>query len=798
MTVFVAWFLFPVVLGLLALGCGLLLQAVAGIKLADGLVMPAGIAVIILVGEIVTKSSSLAPATPWIVVVLAVIGGVLARPWVVRPQISWWPIVIAFGVYFVYLAPVLLSGEPTFTGFIKLDDTSTWMGMTDQVLKTGHNIASLPPSTYEAMLGAYLTGGEPLGSMLPWGIANHIVGQDLAWEFQPYIAFLAGMISMVGWAIARPFIRNRALRGAVVFIAAQATLIYGYSLWGGIKEVAAALVLLVIAASIVPILESGARIRSFLPLGVAVFAMLGVNGYDGAVWVPATLLLVAVFALWTWVRERAWPQLAALGVAAVAFIVLAIHSASAATANKDLAFSNELGNLAHPVRPLQLLGVWPTADFRISPPNAPVLTYLLIAVVIVGLVFAAAVSWQERSWVLPVAFAGALVGVLASSYGGSPWIQGKAFATASPTFLLLGLIGLAALGESPGRLLPGRRRISRSRTGDGLAVGRGLALGACLAVAVGVIWGNALAYGHVTLAPYAQMAELSYIGQRFAGQGPTMINENEPYAGRHFLRLMDPEEPSDIRRRPVLLRSGAEVPTGGYADLDQFQIATLLVYRTIVMRTGPTASRPPAPYRLIYNGPWYQVWQRPTTLSRQIVDSIPLGGSLSPIAVPSCTQVARLAREVGPNGELAAAQRPASIGTNIPPNLKLGRTTQTFHASSPGTYYFWLGGGINGHLTTTVDGHQIGSTNEILNEPGGYIPLGKIHLAAGVHHFTLDYHTGGLAPGSAGPSIADPAFTVGPLVASTAPGNVPVIYVSPANYRQLCGRPWDWVEALGA
>ena len=67
-----------------------------------------------------------------------------------------------------------------------------------------------------------------------------------------------------------------------------------------------------------------------------------------------------------------------------------------------------------------------------------------------------------------------------------------------------------------------------------------------------------------------------------------------------------------------------------------------------------------------------------------------------------------------------------------------------------------------------------------------------------MHHLTLDYRSGGLAPGSAGPSVADPAFTVGPLVASTPPGNVPVTHVSPADYRQLCGHAWDWVEALGA
>ena len=174
---------------------------------------------------------------------------------------------------------MILSGEPTFNGFIKLDDSATWMGMTDQVLKTGHAVASQPPGTYGSMLGAYLAGGEPVGGMLPWGIAHQVVGQDLAWEFQPYMAFLGAMIALAGWSMARPLVRSRPLRALVVFIAAQAALIYGYSLWGGVKEMAAAAILLASLACVIPILEGEARIRTFLPLAAAAFALLGIDGF---------------------------------------------------------------------------------------------------------------------------------------------------------------------------------------------------------------------------------------------------------------------------------------------------------------------------------------------------------------------------------------------------------------------------------------------------------------------------------------------------------------------------------------
>ncbi len=237
---------------------------------------------------------------------------------------------------------------------------------------------------------------------------------------------------------------------------------------------------------------------------------------------------------------------------------------------------------------------------------------------------------------------------------------------------------------------------------------------------------------------------------------------------------MDPESPSDIRRRPVLLRTGGEVPTGGYADLDQFQISTLLVYRTIVMRTGPVASRPPYPYRLIYNGTYYQVWQRPETLlSRPIVDSIPLGGSLNPIAVPELHP----GGPPGPGGrpERGARRRPAA-------RRRAGRTSRPpqggpEHPDLQRRQPRRLDVLARRLGQRSSDDHgrraAIGSTHEVLNEPGGFIPLGKIRLGAGVASLLVNYSSGGLAPGSAGPSIADPPSASGRSWPRPRPGTSP-------------------------
>ena len=64
----------------------------------------------------------------------------------------------------------MLSGQPTFAGYIKLDDTATWMALTDRVMEHGRSLAGLAPSTYEATLDFNLADGYPVGVFLPLGV----------------------------------------------------------------------------------------------------------------------------------------------------------------------------------------------------------------------------------------------------------------------------------------------------------------------------------------------------------------------------------------------------------------------------------------------------------------------------------------------------------------------------------------------------------------------------------------------------------------------------------------------------
>src|SRR5262249_30234707 len=172
---------------------------------------------------------------------------------------------------------------------------------------------------------------------------------------------------------------------------------------------------------------------------------------------------------------------------------------------------------------------------------------------------------------------------------GSPWVDGKALAIASPAILLLAVLGALIL-------------IGRGRRFAGPL--------ALVAIAIGVGWSNVLAYQGALLAPRHQLTELESIGHRIAGQGPTLVTEFQPYAVRHFLWDSDAEPVSELRLRRSPVVDARLVPPGHSADTDELRFRYLRHYRTLVIRRSPSESRPPADYRRIWSGHYYEVWQR--------------------------------------------------------------------------------------------------------------------------------------------------------------------------------------------
>ncbi len=572
-----AWIVFPLVLALLSLGCGLLLERLAGGRLPGPLIPPAGFALLVVIGSFTTATSATATLTVPAVVAACVAGFGLSLPLRGR-RLDCWGLAAACAVFAVYAAPVVLSGGATFAGYLTLDDTATWLAMTDRVMEHGRSLTGLEPSTYSTVLRDYLAVGAPVGANLPLGTGGKLVGVDIAWLFQPYLALLGAMLSLAIYGLVRPLVGSKALCAGIAFIGAQPALLYAYSLWSGMKELAAAAIIALLAA-LVPLLLAvdGNRLRRALPVATACAALISILTVGGVVWLAALLVPALVLGFWTLGARRVAPVAAIVAGLALVLSLPALLTASEfvrhVTAGDVLTSRDELGNLIRPLRFAQIFGIWPAGDFR-TDPGDPGLAYALV--VLVGAAAACGVvrAVIARAWGLVLVVAAAVVGALAIRHFGSPWVEAKALATASSALVVAALCGVAwALQRSRG-------------------VGFVAAAAAAAAIAGGVLWSNALAYRQAWLAPRAQLAELATIGHRFAGEGPTLMTEYQTYGTRHFLRNMDAEGAGDRRYRAIPLRNGQVVSTGGFADIDDFQLDAVLVYRTLVLLRSPNREPP--------------------------------------------------------------------------------------------------------------------------------------------------------------------------------------------------------------
>jgi hypothetical protein len=722
-------------------------------------VVPAGLTVVVLAAQFATLTDATAELAGPLVIALAVAGLLLRPPWRDRPEP--WALGAAAGVFAVFAAPIVLSGRATFAGYIKLDDTATYFAMTDRVMEHGRSLAGLAPSTYEATLATTLAIGYPTGSLMPLGLGHQLLSYDLAWLYQPYLTFLAALLALTLYSVLGRVIPSRPWRAAAAFIAAQPALLFGYALWGGIKELFGALLLALIAALLPWTLEEERRARAALPLAAACAALVCVLSLPGAVWLAPALLAAAIVVL-----RRPRPLLLKAGAFTAGLAVLAIPAYVAAVdwLPRIGAFdkATNLGNLIRPLSNWQAFGIWPVGDFRVHPhDSAP--AYVLIAVVIAAGALGLWWAWKRRAWELLTYVTVAGIGCVLFVSVSSPWVGGKTLAMASPAALAAAFAGCAAI-------------VARNRVVEASVV--------ALAIVGGVFWSNALQYHDVWLAPRGQLHELETIGHDFAGQGPALMTNYEPYGARHFLRNLDPEGASELRRRFVYLTDGKLLDKGDSADIDRIRLDGLLVYRTLVLRRGPAASRPPSVYRLVWSGRYYEVWQRPQPPVKTILQHLPLGNVSQAAGVPSCAAVRRLGAL---GGTLTTATRPEAISLGQPPAR--GEIGLTVSVPTAGDYIAWVGGDWFGLVSVSVDGRKVGSMREELDWPGLYTDLGSVPLTAGEHLVRIRYETGGWHPGSGGTP-----YSFGPVALSRVDAREPVETAS--SPQSLCGRRLDWVEAV--
>lgn len=168
-------------------------------------------------------------------------------------------------------------------------------------------------------------------------------------------------------------------------------------------------------------------------------------------------------------------------------------------------------------------------------------------------------------------------------------------------------------------------------------------------------------------------------------------------------------------------------------------------------------------------------------------ERLPLGEGLEPAAVPDCGEVVGLGllllqKTQGRVRYVAARHAPV-----------YGAGEGTLRLPRAGEYEAWLGGSVRGAVKLLVDGRETGEARQQLQNDGGFVPLGRTRLSSGAHEVRLDFGGADLHPGSGG----FPRPETGPLLFAPADAGAGRLVSVPIDEaRRLCGKPWDWIEAV--
>ncbi|HEV2059917.1 MAG TPA: hypothetical protein VGR11_11220 [Solirubrobacteraceae bacterium] len=814
MDLLAAWLLYPLALALLCLGLGLLAGRLAGWRFPGVMLLPVGFVTLVALARLLTQEGATARFALPVLVVLALAGLLVQRAWLRSLRPDPWIALAAVGVFAIFGAPIILSGEPTFAGYLALPDTSHQLSLADLVAQHGFDWAPIDEGSRRLSLHTYVLTAYPVGGQAALGVTAPLGVLDLAWLYQPLLSFMAAMTSLALAGLVAPLLRSRLQVGLAAFVAAQPALVVGFALQGSIKEITAIASVITGVAVLAVAIRERRPARSLLVLAIAGAAALGALGpAAGAFYGVVVLVVLVVWGVWI-ARAQRWREVGWLVACGAFAMVLALpvltslatqlHVQGGTLEAQDSGGAGavavpDVGNLAQPLGIEQVLGVWLEGDYRYE--TIQYATLQTGALWLAGICALLGLSWsiRRRAW-QPLLLVVVLVAPSIYLLGrGSPYADAKVLAILSPAILLLAILGALVLWR--GRWRP-------------------LSLLLAGALTLAVVSSSALAYHDVSLTPYDRYAELLELNERLAGRGPVIFNEYDEF-GKYFLRdassYNEPEWPHGYRHEPYepnaladpKRRPSMKTPL----DVDDLRLDYLQSAPYIILRRSPTASRPPANFRLAWSGDFYELWRR--TAAPRVVRHKPLGPDiLHPAARVTAAEArdwAREARQAG--GRIAFVERAALTSFHVshhprPPTWQgfvsfpealvpagPGLVDAPVRIPRSGRYHVWFEGSFARPLTVSVDNRPLGTTHGGLNNPGAYVHLGTRQLTHGVHGVQVRQGGGDLTPGSGG--YRSSLRHIGPILfqpVRDAKRRVRVI--DPDDWRELVGVRADWLEVV--
>jgi hypothetical protein len=147
-----AWVLYALTLGAVCLGLGLLVARLAAWQLPGLLLLPVGCATLLAFARLVTANATSARLALPLLVLLALAGLALGRDRLRRLRPDPLLALAALGVFAVFGAPVIMSGNPTFAGYLALPDTSHQLAIAHLLAHHGPDAAVLQPGSFQSSM----------------------------------------------------------------------------------------------------------------------------------------------------------------------------------------------------------------------------------------------------------------------------------------------------------------------------------------------------------------------------------------------------------------------------------------------------------------------------------------------------------------------------------------------------------------------------------------------------------------------------------------------------------------------
>lgn len=775
----VAWAVFPAVLCLASFASGWAVSTPQNTR--EGLAAPpTGFAVLIACSQLCLLGR------PGVVLAVVTIVGLTARGvwvsvrhWVSMPYLG---VLAATVVFLMSAAPVVATKSATFLGYTVLGDSAIQMLGAD-ALGSGAGIGSQDSSAGVALDAYFRQSGYPSGTLTLLGVMSRIIGQDVAWTYQPFMACATSLLALLIFSLALELGMRRWWSLLAAVVCASPSLLFAYYLQGSIKEVVAALLIPLIAVHVSILRDraaAGFRPADGIPAALTCAALTTVVGPAAAVWIlPAAVVFAGSAA--GFLRFRLLSAARVLGFALISYFVASASAWYGLRGYVDVAGTvtttqTELGNLITPLRKAEAAGVWLNGDFRVPPTGLLwVSTQSLQAVVFVLAGIGAWAVFRARIWSAGCFLLISAIGMLIVSQRGSPWADAKAYAIVSPAVLFSAIAGVDYLS--------GVRRGPRVAQ---LIVGvLGVIIGA------GVLASNAMSYLQASPAPRQRFQELEEL---LRGRPTPVLATDFDEFTKYFLRRSNANVPADTWHVGVNGLGAADAETRSYRPAE-LSPSIRRRYPTIVSRRDAYSVAPPG-YRLGVSGQWYDVWVADPTLSA--VDAVSSGASCE-------LQLRALVAHARPGQRLLWVASPQVIQVSldaVPPDWRTagegsaseprggGTGVGTSSAAADSQYDVWMELSSQARASLAVDGDALGAVRQRLNEPWQAEYFGRVSVTRGRHSWALTLARSGISSGSSSTGRWVRRIQLRP-VAGPRTGTA-----SLRSWRRVCGRQIAWAGLL--